>query len=212
MWDKIRASRNFQDSSGRLLSPKIFHRINKRWGNSSNTWIQSLSLDSSIHSMEAKSSEPSNRRFPTKLGHNGIPLCLSIFFKTGKVLLKAETERTLTILVTPNWSTLKLCYSQILELWAPCNLGTAKYWSCEKRNHYLYPNQTCWRIPGSVNRNPPKSKYLSIWDVEQVLTYIKRLSNNTGLLDRTLLLKQFCFFSLLQEGVMKSIVLRYAIW
>lgn len=212
MWDKIRASRNFQDSSGRLLSPKIFHRINKRWGNSSNTWIQSLSLDSSIHSMEAKSSEPS-KTLSNKIGAEwGSSSHFHFFFKTGKVLLKAETERTLTILVTPNWSTLKLCYSQILELWAPCNLGTAKYWSCEKRNHYLYPNQTCWRIPGSVNRNPPKSKYLSIWDVEQVLTYIKRLSNNTGLLDRTLLLKQFCFFSLLQEGVMKSIVLRYAIW
>lgn len=131
MWDKVRASRNFQDSSGRLLSPKIFHRINKRWGNSSNTWIQSLSLDSSIHSMEAKSSEPSNRRFPTKLGQNGIPLCISIFFQNRESSFKGRNRENfddtshlklvnLETLLQPNTgavSTLQLWYSQILELW-----------------------------------------------------------------------------------------------
>lgn len=131
MWDKIRASRNFQDSSGRLLSPKIFHRINKRWGNSSNTWIQSLSLDSSIHSMEAKSSEPSNRRFPTKLGQNGVPLRISIFFQNRESSFKGRNRENfddtshpklvnLETLLQPNTgavSTLQPWYSQILELW-----------------------------------------------------------------------------------------------
>lgn len=39
------------------------------------------------------------------------------------------------------------------------------------------------------NRNPPVRKYVSIWYVKQVLTYIKGLPHNTELSDTALLLK-----------------------
>lgn len=41
----------------------------------------------------------------------------------------------------------------------------------------------------SFNRNPPVRKYVSIWYVEQGLTYIKGLPHNTELSDTALLLK-----------------------
>ena len=130
MWDKIRASRNFQDSSGRLLSPKIFHRINKRWGNSSNTWIQSLSLDSSIHSMEAKSSEPS-KTLSNKIGAEWDSSLHFHFFQNRESSFKGRNRENfddtshpklvnLETLLQPNTgavSTLQPWYSQILELW-----------------------------------------------------------------------------------------------
>ena len=131
MWDKIRGSRNFQDSSGRLLSPKIFHRINKRWGNSSNTWIQSLSLDSSIHSMEAKSSEPS-KTLSNKIGAEwGSSSHFHFFFQNRESSFKGRNRENfddtshpklvnLETLLQPNTgavSTLQPWYSQILELW-----------------------------------------------------------------------------------------------
>ena len=32
---------------------------------------------------------------------------------------------------------------------------------------------------GSLNNNPPKPRYVFIWDIEQVLTFIRRMLNNT---------------------------------
>ena len=38
--------------------------------------------------------------------------------------------------------------------------------------------RVCKLMTGSFNRYPNKQKFLSIWDVEQVLTYIKVLPNS----------------------------------
>ena len=48
-------------------------------------------------------------------------------------------------------------------------------------------------MTGVFNKNPPKPKYIFVWDVEKVLKYIKTLSTNTEFSERTLLLKlHFC--------------------
>ena len=51
----------------------------------------------------------------------------------------------------------------------------------------------CKLMTGVFNKNPPKPKYIFVWDVEKVLKYIKTLSTNTEFSERTLLLKlHFC--------------------
>ena len=44
-------------------------------------------------------------------------------------------------------------------------------------------------MTGVFNRNPPKRRYVFIWDIEQVLHFIRGMSNNTELSDSNIKLK-----------------------
>ena len=44
-------------------------------------------------------------------------------------------------------------------------------------------------MAGVFNRNPPKLRYVFIWDIEQVLTFIREMPNNTELSDWNINLK-----------------------
>ena len=47
----------------------------------------------------------------------------------------------------------------------------------------------CQLMTGIFNKNPPKPRYNFVWDVEQVLVYLNKLSENVELSDRVLTLK-----------------------
>ena len=49
--------------------------------------------------------------------------------------------------------------------------------------------KVCNLMTGVFNRNPPKPRYVFILDIEQVLTFIKGMPNNTELSDRSINLK-----------------------
>ena len=49
--------------------------------------------------------------------------------------------------------------------------------------------KVCNFITGAFNRNPLKPRYVFIWDIEQVLMFIRRRSNNSELSDRNINLK-----------------------
>ena len=51
-----------------------------------------------------------------------------------------------------------------------------------------YP-KACNLMTGVFNRNAPKPRYVLIWDIEQVLTFIRGMPNNTKLSDRNIHLK-----------------------
>jgi len=55
-------------------------------------------------------------------------------------------------------------------------------------------------MTGIFNRNPQKPRYLFIWDVEQVLTFIKTMENNVELSDRDLNLKLATLLFLTSAG------------
>ena len=50
-------------------------------------------------------------------------------------------------------------------------------------------SKVCNLMTGVFNRNPPKPRYVFIWDIEQVLTFIREMLNNTELSDRNINLK-----------------------
>ena len=50
-------------------------------------------------------------------------------------------------------------------------------------------SKVCNLMTGVFNRNPPKPRYVFIWDIEQVLTFIREMPNNTELSDRNINLK-----------------------
>ena len=49
--------------------------------------------------------------------------------------------------------------------------------------------KVCKLMTGVLNRNPPKPRYVFIWDIEQVLTFIRGMPNNTQLSNRNINLK-----------------------
>lgn len=49
--------------------------------------------------------------------------------------------------------------------------------------------KVCALMTGIFNENPPKPKYVFIWDVEKVLNYLRTLQSNAELSDRDLVLK-----------------------
>ena len=49
--------------------------------------------------------------------------------------------------------------------------------------------KVCNLVMGVFNRNLPKTRYVFIWDTEQIMKFIKRMSNNTKLSDRHINLK-----------------------
>ena len=53
---------------------------------------------------------------------------------------------------------------------------------------------------GVFNRNPPKPRYVFIWDIEQVLTFIKGMLNNTELPNRNTNLKLAILLFLTSAG------------
>ena len=62
--------------------------------------------------------------------------------------------------------------------------------------HNKVDNQPVGKHPKFCNlmtevfkRNPPKSRYVFIWDIEQVLTFIREIPNNSELSDRNTNLK-----------------------
>ena len=55
-------------------------------------------------------------------------------------------------------------------------------------------------MTGVFNRNPPKPRYVFIWDIEQVLTFIREIPNNTELSDRNINLKLAILFFLTSAG------------
>ena len=60
--------------------------------------------------------------------------------------------------------------------------------------------KVCKLLTGVFNKNPPKPRYTFIWDVEQVLDYIKSLPGNTELSNRLLLLKLTMLLFLTSAG------------
>ena len=46
--------------------------------------------------------------------------------------------------------------------------------------------KVCTLMPGVFNSNPPKPRYLFIWDIEQVVTFIRGIPNNSELSDRNI--------------------------
>ena len=108
------ASRNFQDSSEWLLSPRAFQKICVKWG------FPELDLfatraDTILHVVESRSTQPSNRCIPTTLEHRGLLYAFPPFPMIGKVLLKVKTEKVDVILITLSWPA-QPWYSQVLEL------------------------------------------------------------------------------------------------
>ena len=55
-------------------------------------------------------------------------------------------------------------------------------------------------MTGVFNRNPPKPGYVFIWDIEQVLTFIRRMQNSTELSDRNINLKLAVLLFLTSAG------------
>ena len=46
--------------------------------------------------------------------------------------------------------------------------------------------KVCNLMTGLFSRNPPKPRYVLIWDIKQVLTFIRGMPNNTELSDRNI--------------------------
>ena len=55
-------------------------------------------------------------------------------------------------------------------------------------------------MTGVFNSNPPKPRYLFIWDIEKVLTFTKRMPNNKELSDRHINLKLAIFLVFTSAG------------
>ena len=60
--------------------------------------------------------------------------------------------------------------------------------------------KVCNLMTGVFNRNPPKPRYVFIWDIEQVLTFIRGMPNNTKLSDRNINLKLTILLFLTSAG------------
>ena len=60
--------------------------------------------------------------------------------------------------------------------------------------------KVCNLMTGVFNRNPPKPRYVFIWDIEQVLTFIRRMQNITELSDRNINLKLAVLLFLTSAG------------
>ena len=60
--------------------------------------------------------------------------------------------------------------------------------------------KVCNLITGVFNRNPPTPRYVFIWDIEQVLTFIRGMPNNTELSDRNINLKLAILLFLTSAG------------
>ena len=60
--------------------------------------------------------------------------------------------------------------------------------------------KVCNLMTGVFNRNPPKPRYVFIWDIEQVLTFIRGMPNNSELSDRSMNLKLAILLFLTSAG------------
>ena len=60
--------------------------------------------------------------------------------------------------------------------------------------------KVCNLMTGVFNRNPPKPRYVFIWDIEQVLTFIRGMPNNTELSDGNINLKLTILLFLTSAG------------
>lgn len=60
--------------------------------------------------------------------------------------------------------------------------------------------RVCELMTGVFNNNPPKPRYVFIWDVEQVVTYIQKLPPNEELNDQRLILKLAVLLALTSAG------------
>ena len=94
------------------------------------------------------------------------------------------------------------------------------YRSALSAYHDKVDNQTVGKRPKVCNlmtvvfnRNPPKPRYVFIWDTEQVLTFIRGIPNNTELSDRNINLKlTILLFSHQQDDAMKYVILILNLW
>ena len=83
------ASRNIQDSTQWLLSPRVFTVI-YRVGS---FCIESMPSDTILHVVESRSTQPSNRCIRTELKTSWATACFSPFANDRKVILKVKAER-----------------------------------------------------------------------------------------------------------------------
>ena len=60
--------------------------------------------------------------------------------------------------------------------------------------------RVCQLMTGIYNKNPPKPRHTFVWDVEQVLSYLDKLPDNTNLSDGTLTLKLTMLLALASAG------------
>ena len=102
-------AKNFLDFIEQLRSPR---NISQKW-----TSLPSLSSDPSLHSMEARSSESSNRYYSPELAQKGTFLYIYPFFTNRESSFESENRRSLDETYHPKIG--------------QCNVGTVKSLSFE---------------------------------------------------------------------------------